>query len=1456
MALAALALTLTSIQPAKAASFLANSPLTTSRAYHTSTLLPNGKVLVAGGYNDDSGALSSAELYDPATGTWAVTGMLNVARYHHTATLLPNGQVLVAGGVDSDVILSSAELYDPATEKWTTTGLLNTARDLQTATLLQNGQVLIAGGEGGDGNVLSITELYNPTTRNWTATTNALNTARYQHTATLLFSGQVLVAGGFGTNGILSSTELYNPVTGKWTTIASLNTPRCQHTAIVMYDQKVLIAGGEGGGGNVLSNAELYDPMNGTWRISTSTLATARMNHTATLLPNGQIILMGGYNFSNGYLSSTEVYDTPVSASWTASTNRLNNARSDHTATLLANGQVLIVGGIGDSDVLSSTERFDSAVGTWNRTGNLITERVNHTGTLLTNGLVLVAGGDNYNAGGALSNAETFNPGTMSWTATGSLNNVRVYHTATLLPNGKVLVAGGAPDFFDTLSTAELYDPATGQWSLTGAMSTARASHTATLLPNGKVLVTGGAPTYYGAMSSAELYDPATGEWNLTDSLTVARVFHTATLLPNGKVLVAGGGNGNLGASLSSAELYDPVTGRWTVTGSMTTPRAYHTATLLPNGKVLVEVGNSAELYDPATQIWTPTGSLNSWRDGGQTATLLFNGEVLVNGGYDAGNNAELYDPIMGTWALISEQSSQLAYQTATLLPDGMVVVAGNVDSPFYSAVLFDTGLGFYPSWQPQIATVTSPLFLTGNLTLTGSRFRGISEGSGGNGSQDSPADFPLLQIRSIESGQTMFLLSTNWSTNSFDSASVTNFPPGYALATVFVNGIPSPAGFLDLLKVNASVALSNLNQTYDGTSKSVTATTTPNGLVVDFHYNGFDYAPTNAGSYTVIGTINDLNYQGGVTNTLVINPAAATVTLGNLLQTYDGTGKNVSVTTVPPGLSVNLTYNGSTNLPTNAGSYLVVGTVNDPNGQGSATNILVINPAAAIVTLGNLLQTFDGTPKSVSVTTAPPGLSVNVTYNGFPDGPTKAGSYTVIGAINDPNGYGVAINTLVILKARGLVTLGNLSQTYDGRPKSVSVMTVPPDLPVNVTYNGSVNLPIRVGGYSVIGVINDMDYQGAAINTLTIGGRTNRFTGSVELSNLVQTYDGTAKAVSLTTTPPGLPVRVTYDGSTNMPTNAGSYRVMARVDDPHVHGIAFNTLIITKATGTVTLGNLIQAYDGTAKSVSLTTTPPGLPVMVTYNGSTNLPVFEGSYTVIGSINDFNYQGISIENLIVTKATGSVILGNLVQIYDGAAKAVSVTTTPPGLPVWLTYNGSTNVPTNAGSYTVIGTISDPHYQGIASSTLVINKAAGIVALGNLCQIFNGRPKDVSVTTLPARLSVDLFYNGSTQAPTNEGSYQVLGRINDADYFGSVTNTLVIGSSILLSPTMLPNGAFRFSFTQTPGGVFKVLVATNPVLPMSDWKVLGVVPEIAPGQYQFTDLQASNGGSRFYRVSSQ
>jgi Galactose oxidase, central domain/Kelch motif len=357
----------------------------------------------------------------------------------------------------------------------------------------------------------------------------------------------------------------------------------------------------------------------------------------------------------------------------------------------------------------------------WTATGSMARSREGAVAVQLQDGKVLVVGGNSNVAGPA---AEVYDPRTRTWTATGPMVTPGWQFAAAGLLDGRVLVASAD----GTATSAELYDPSTGSWTATGSMGTARYDTTLTLLDDGKVLLAGGdtvAPSFNPSVASAELYDPVTGSWTPTGSMGSARSGHTATLLRNGKVLVAGGSNDNdtLSYRLASAELYDPGTGRWTPTHDMTEVRQSHTATLLLDGRVLVVGGSgvfavepgqqlrqgiskTAELYDPTTGSWTAAGSLRAPLLG-FTATLLPDGRVLVAGGLGnrdvlASTSAELFDPITGTWATTSDMIQGRAQHTTTLLPDGTVLVAGGISGHdagqitgwLASAELYDPGSG------------------------------------------------------------------------------------------------------------------------------------------------------------------------------------------------------------------------------------------------------------------------------------------------------------------------------------------------------------------------------------------------------------------------------------------------------------------------------------------------------------------------------------------------------------------------------------------------------------------------------------------------------------------------------------------------------------------------------------------------------------------------------------------
>ena len=343
----------------------------------------------------------------------------------------------------------------------------------------------------------------------------------------------------------------------------------------------------------------------------TARMQVARASHTSTLLPSGKVLIAGGFGGSgteNDPYRSSELYDLRTGAFRPA--GNMTIGRSGHTATLLKNGQVLIVGGwTGRYAERRSAEIYDPVTDKFTATGNMVVERAGSTATLLADGRVLVTGGVDHSEN-ALASAEVYDPSTGKFTVTGSMSEARGAHTATALKDGRVLVVGGGSGHYPSQTvhrTAELYDPATGRFTATGRMTVGRHKHAAILLPSGKVLVVGGSDQrdWHGEYASAEIYDPATGAFRATGTMSTTRfkLPNAVTLLDNGKALIAGGG--------SFSEIYDENTGTFSnVAGSFDTARFFATATLLPDGKTLITGGyadtggglpstNGAWIYQP-----------------------------------------------------------------------------------------------------------------------------------------------------------------------------------------------------------------------------------------------------------------------------------------------------------------------------------------------------------------------------------------------------------------------------------------------------------------------------------------------------------------------------------------------------------------------------------------------------------------------------------------------------------------------------------------------------------------------------------------------------------------------------------------------------------------------------------------------------------------------------------------
>lgn len=718
---------------AAANTFTPTGNLNSPRVSFTMTLLNNGQVLAAGGEDNilAHASLATAETYNPATGLWSLTGNLTTARSGHTATLLANGKVLVAGGCATPsgcTALASAEIYDPATGSWTATGSMKSPRQSHQASLLADGRVLVTGGiaicNSTVCNVLSTAELYNPQTGVWTFTTS-MPTGRLNHTSTTVTNGQVLITGGCAVTGGPCpnlGAMVYNPAGATWSPTGPMNVNRTEAAATLLSNGKVLVSGGLDPGSFASTAAELFDPATLTWS-ATGRMRTARFGHTATALATGDVLAAGGT------AQTAEIYN--VAMGTFTLTGDMSTSRTDHRAALLATASVLVAGGqgISSSSVLQSAELYQPGatplvslsttaidfgtqqVGT---TSPASTITVTNNGTAaLTVTSVSISGANagDFQASGCVGTpvaaggtcvvnvqfAPTFAYGRRAsvdladnapdspqsvgvtgtgfidapnnWQPAGNMGSGRMSLTLSLLNSGKVLAAGGRFD-----QTAALYDPSAGTWSLTAPAKAVHTAPASTMLGGATILVTG------GNTAQAETFDGAvTHTWTLVSPMSVSRTGHALSPLNNGLVLAAGGCNGT---PCQSAELYHPASGTWTPAAAMGTARVGLRLVRIGSGLVLTVGGGtaSAEIYNPSADQWTPAADMSTPGDG-HTATSIGDGKVLVTGGCSGSpcKRAEIYDALTDTWTPAASLNVPRTQHTATRLADGRVLVSGGI---------------------------------------------------------------------------------------------------------------------------------------------------------------------------------------------------------------------------------------------------------------------------------------------------------------------------------------------------------------------------------------------------------------------------------------------------------------------------------------------------------------------------------------------------------------------------------------------------------------------------------------------------------------------------------------------------------------------------------------------------------------------------------------------------------
>ena len=1338
------------------ANFVPTGSMNTARFYHTATQLNNGDVLVVGGFANSgfsgvgSGPLASAELYNPVTASFAPTASLNTARSEQTATLLSNGMVLIAGGYDSNGNpLASAELYNPSTATFIPTGSLNVARYNHTATLLANGTVLVAGGTIGNGNVVASAELYNPTTGTFTPT-GSLNTARAYQSATLLNNGTVLIAGGINT-GIfgLNSAEIYNPLTGIFIATGTMTSGHAFHSATLLNNGGVLVAGGVDSNATPSASAELYDPSTGTFN-STGRMSTPRLWHTATLVNNGTVLVAGGSQDNQCcILTSAEVFDPSLGTF--SLTGVLTSGRVFQSAVLLTTGQVLVAGGLSGGNFgsgnppfavpLASAELYEAATLT---PANLVSIAVSPanstipldtsqqfvaTGTFSNNSteqLASVSWGSSNSAVATISNDST-NLGNAYGAAQGTANLSAcagaVCGSTTLTVGAPVLVSiavspsnGTVPaglsvqfDAMGTYSDGSMQDvTSTVTWSsatnpvaiinstglatgvMTGGTTIIAAlgavQGTATLTVTSPVLASiSVTPTNPSIAAGTTQQFTATGTYsdgsmqNLT-SMVMWGSFPSsvATITGGGLATSVMAGSSTIGATMSN------ITGTATLT--VTQPVLASIAVTPANPSI--SLGSTQQFTaigtysDGSTQNLTNTATWSSSAQGVagvQTgvASAVGPGQTTIEAASGAINGSTTLTVTAG-FVLTGSLNTARAFQTATLLNSGMVLITG--------------GQGYNSS---QLASAEQYDPATGSFTATGSLNTGrfvhtatlLSDGmvliAGGFNSSGALASAELY----------------NPATGSSTVTGSLNTARGYHTATLLSNGMVLIAGGFNSSGALTSAELYNpATGTFTSTGNLNTAryyhtgTLLNNGTVlITGGYGSSTYVTIaelydpETGLFTQTGSLNTARYLDTATllnNGMVLiagglgssdylasaelySPTTGTFTITGSLNTararHTATLLNNGMVLIAGGY-YNFLASAELYDPTN-GTFSFTGSLNTARGEDTATlltngKVLVAGGQAnsgylASAELYEPTSLISPNLMTIAVTPASPTLAPGETQN-----------FVATGTFSDNSTEQLASVTW----SSSDTTTATVSNdvTNPGTALIVGAPTVTTPVTITAaagTISGSATITARPTGFVLTGSPNTARFEHTATllnnGMVLIAGGENFGIGALADAELYNPATGTFTATGSLST--------ARDSHTATLLNNGMVLIAG---GENFSGILANAELYNPATGTFTpTGSLNTARDGH----TATLLNNGMVLVVggqtPSSNSASAELYDpgtGTFTATGSLNVGRYLPTAtlLNNGMVLIAGGAGSYGITLasaELYDPSAGTFTLT---------------------------------------------------------------------------------------------------------------------------------------------------------------------------------------------------
>lgn len=1088
----------------------------------------------------------------------------------------------------------------------------------------------------------------------------------------------------------------------------------------------------------------------------------------------------------------------------TPDSDSLNIGRVGHTATQLADGRILFVGGENESGAVAASEIYDPNSRTFSLAASLTTARTEHTATALADGRVLITGGRNQ--ADALDSTEIYDPATNAFVEGARLTQARAGHSATVLADGKILIAGG-----DAAGSAEIFDPQTQVFNAVEEhLAAVRARHSAVLLPDGKVFLTGGVAPEGNAVQSGETFDPATQSFvAVGGAMNTPRVRPLLRVLPDGKVQLIGGNDEN------SIEIYDPATDEF---------GAY--AHLLPGSNPLADTLRTqtrAALFHH-TQDATSDPSLD--RTANTLSEIPQTHQALVAGGANSGGQ------VLKSISLLDSSNATITTDQLDYAPGTPVVITGTGWQPGETVTM-----AFHEEPTPHDeSALTATADANGNFTNT---------------------DFTP---EALHHGVAFVLTAKGQSSNSTAQTSFTD--AGGVRTRVSVASVFRVYGQSISLRATLCIPVTDGTGTCNGID----------GQTVAFTLNGVSIGSAttvteniggvlnpgiativlpdikNAGGYTIIGKFSgDDTYAlssgtagltvGKVTPTVTWN-FPANITYGTPLSStqLNATAADNTVASQFTGTTVagNFAYTPPAGTVQQAGtSQSITGKFNptDLVNYSAVTRFVSINVAKAplVVTPDSIIRAYGNANPTLTgaINTVVNNDPITVSYATTATATSPAGDYDITATLADPlnrlKNYNVTLN-------KGTLSIGKVVLTVKADDQTRIFGADNP--PFTYTLSGFVNgetaaTPGVISGApalssAAIATSPSGTYPiQIAPGTLTspnysfnlMGGvlTVNRTKSTLILSNLIQTYDGTPKAVVATTNPPGLDgVYITYDGSETPPTNAGSYAVDAVLKNATFDAAeVIEKLVIQKANQTIDFPAPVNHTYGDAPFNLIAKSSAGLPVTFSVvSGNATLAGNQLTLTGAGQITvrasqpgdgNFNAAPDVVETFTVAKTPVTITINpdSLQQTYDGSPKFATTSTTPAGVPnVRLDYgqNGEAVAsPLNAGSYAVTASLSDPNYEALSvAATLVIAKAdvkmsvtGGTFNYDGLPHLATGTvfgvngeslgsptfvytPEGLSVvapdTTLPATTTVDVppapDYKVLNEPPANGHSFTV------------------------------------------------------------------------------------------------